>query len=175
MPKNAQAPAQLLSFHMLALLCSKSFKLGFSSTWTENLKIYKLDLEKVEEPEIKLSTFVGSWRKQGSSRETSTSVSLTMLKPLTYVWIITNCGKFLKRQEYQTSWPASWEICMWVKKQQNQTWDKWLVPNRERSISPCLINFYVEYIMWNARQITSWNQDCQGAILTTSDMQMISL
>ena len=34
------------------------------------------------------------------------------------VWITTNCGKFLKKWEYQTAWPASWEICMQVKKQQ---------------------------------------------------------
>ena len=40
-----------------------------------------------------------------------------MLKPWT-VWITTNCGKFFKRREYQTTWPASWEICMQVKKQQ---------------------------------------------------------
>jgi len=38
-------------------------------------------------------------------------------KPLT-VWITTNCGKFWKRWEYQTTWPASWEICMQVRKQQ---------------------------------------------------------
>ena len=36
----------------------------------------------------------------------------------TFVWITTNCGKFLKRWEYQTTWPASWEICMQVRKQQ---------------------------------------------------------
>ena len=36
----------------------------------------------------------------------------------TFVWITTNCGKFFKRREYQTTWPASWEICMQVKKQQ---------------------------------------------------------
>ena len=46
----------------------------------------------------------------------STSDSLT-LEPLT-VCITTNCGKFFKRWEYQTTWPASWEICMQVKKQQ---------------------------------------------------------
>ena len=40
-----------------------------------------------------------------------------MPKPLT-VWITTNCGEFSKRREYQTTWPASWEICMQVKKQQ---------------------------------------------------------
>ena len=42
---------------------------------------------------------------------------LDYTKPLT-VWITTNCGKFWKRWEYQTTWPASWEICMQVKKQQ---------------------------------------------------------
>ena len=53
-------------------------------------------------------------QKQGSSRKTSTSASLTMLKPLT-AWITTNCGKFWKRQEYQTTLAASWETCMQVK------------------------------------------------------------
>ena len=55
-------------------------------------------------------------KKQGNSRKTSTSASLTMIKPLP-VWLTTNCGKFLKRWAYQTTWPASWEICMQVKKQ----------------------------------------------------------
>ena len=53
----------------------------------------KLDLEKAEEPEIKLPTSVGSLKKQESSRETSISALLTMPKPL-IVWITTNCGKF---------------------------------------------------------------------------------
>ena len=50
-------------------------------------------------------------------QKTSTSALLIMSKPLT-VWITTNCGKFLKRWEYQTTWPAPWEICMQVKMQQ---------------------------------------------------------
>ena len=62
--------------------------------------------EKAAEPEIKLPTFVGSWKKQENSRKISTSASLTLLKPLT-VWITTNCGKFLKSREYQTTLPAS--------------------------------------------------------------------
>ena len=77
----------------------------------------KLDLEKAEETEIKLSTSVGSSKKQGNSRKISTSASLTTLKPLT-VWIKTNCGKFFKRWEYQTTFAASWKTCMQVKKQQ---------------------------------------------------------
>ena len=82
--------------------------------------MFKLDLEKADEPEIKLPTSVGSSKKQESSRKTSTSALLTMPKPLT-VWITTNCRKFLKRWEYQTTWSASWEICMQVKKQQSST------------------------------------------------------
>ena len=79
--------------------------------------MFKLDLEEAEEPEIKLPTSVESSKKQVSSRKTSTSALLNMPKPLT-VWITTNCGKFLKWWEYQTTWPAFWEICMQVKKQQ---------------------------------------------------------
>ena len=79
--------------------------------------MFKLDLEKAEEPEIKLPTFAGSSKKQESSRKTSISALLTMPKPL-IVWITINLGKFFKRWEYQTTWPASWETCMQVRKQQ---------------------------------------------------------
>ena len=85
--------------------------------WTVDFQMFKLVLEKAEEPEIKLPTSVGSSKKQESFRKTCTSALLTMPKPLS-VWITTNCGKFWKRWEYQTTWPASWEICMQVKKQQ---------------------------------------------------------
>ena len=57
------------------------------------LQMFKLDLEKAEEPEIKLPTFTGSLKKQESSRKTSISAFLTMPKPLT-VWIKINWGKF---------------------------------------------------------------------------------
>ena len=70
-----------------------------------------------EEPETKWPTFVGLWKKQESSRKTSISALLTMPKPLT-VWITINCGKFFKRWECQTTWPASWEICIQDKRQQ---------------------------------------------------------
>ena len=62
----------------------------------------QLDLETAEEPEIKLPTSTGSSKKQESSRKTYISALLTMPKSLT-VWITTNCGKFLKRWEYQTT------------------------------------------------------------------------
>ena len=75
--------------------------------WTENFQRYKLDLEKAEEAEIKAREF----------QENINFASVTTLKPLT-AWITINCGKFWKRWEYQATWPASWEICMQVKKQQ---------------------------------------------------------
>ena len=56
--------------------------------------MFKLDLEEGEEPEIKLPTSAGSWKKQESSRKTSISALLTMPKPLT-VWITIN-WKILK-------------------------------------------------------------------------------
>ena len=80
---------QLHSFNELARQCSKSFKLGLNSMCTENIQMFKLGLEKAEAPEMKLPTSVGSSRKQENARKTSTSASLTTLKPLT-VWITTN-------------------------------------------------------------------------------------
>ena len=56
-------------------------------------QMFKLVLEKAEEPEIKLPTFAGSSKKQRNSRKTSISALLTMPKPLT-VWNTINCGKF---------------------------------------------------------------------------------
>ena len=82
-------------------------------TWTMNFQMFKLDLEKTEEPEIKLPISTGSSKKQESYRKTSTFALLTTPKPLT-VWITKNCGKFWKRWEYQTTLSSSWEICMQV-------------------------------------------------------------
>ena len=119
-----------------------------------------------------------SWiiRKARELQKT-TSTLLTMPKPLT-MWITINCGKFLERQEYQTTWPASWEICTQVKKQQleldmeQQTGSK---SGKEfvkavYILSPCLLNLYAEYIMQNAGL-----DEAQSAIKETSitsDMQM---
>ena len=64
--------------------------------------MFKLDLEKAEEPEIKLPTSAGSQKKQENSRKISNSASSTTLKPVT-VSITTNCGKFFKRWEHDTT------------------------------------------------------------------------
>ena len=80
--------------------------------------MFKLDLEKAEEPEIKLPVSIVKLKKQESSRKKkSISALLTMPKPLT-VRITINCGKFWKRWEYQTTGPASWETYKQVRKQQ---------------------------------------------------------
>ena len=87
------------NYHTIALISHASrvmlkiLQPGFSNTSTVNFLMSKLVLEKAQEPEIKLPTCAGSWKKQESSRKTSISALLTMPKPLT-VWITINCGKF---------------------------------------------------------------------------------
>ena len=78
-----------------------------------------------------IPTFVGLQRKQRKFRKSSIPVSSTKLKSLT-VWIMTNYGKFLKRWEYQTILPVSWETCMWVKKQQLECFMEQLIGSRSR-------------------------------------------
>ena len=115
MPKKAQTTTQLHSPHMLAKYSSKFSKPGFNSTWTVNFQMFKLVLEKAEEPEIKSSTFVVSSKKQESSRKASISAFWLFYS----LWLCGSqpTGQFFKRWEYQTIWPASWEICMQVRKQ----------------------------------------------------------
>ena len=135
MPKKAQTTAQLHSSRTLLKWCSKFSEPGFSNTWSMNFQMFKLVLEKVKEPEIKLPTSAGPSEEQVTSRKTSISALLTMPKPLT-VWITINCEKFWKRWEYQTTWPASWETYMQVRKQQLELdINNRLVPNRKRSMS----------------------------------------
>ena len=80
MPNNAQTTAKLHSSHtskvMLKIIQARLQQYV-------NLQMFKLDLEKVEKPEIKLPTSTESSKRQGSSRKTSTSALLTMPKPLT--------------------------------------------------------------------------------------------
>ena len=94
-----------------------STKLDYWVYLTVYFQMLKLVLEKAEEPEIKLPTSAGWSKKQESSRKTSIAALLTMPKPLA-LWITINCRKSWKRWEYQTTWPASWETYMQVRKQQ---------------------------------------------------------
>ena len=121
-PKKGNAK-ECSNYHTIALVSHASkvmlkiLQARLSNMWTVNFQMFKLVVEKAEEPEIKLPTSARLLKKQESSRKTSISALLTMPKPLT-VWITINCGRFWKRWECQTTWPASWETCMQVRKQQ---------------------------------------------------------
>ena len=79
--------------------------------------MFKLVLEKAEEPKIKLPTSAGSWKKQESSRKNIYFCFLDYVK--TFDCVDQNkLWKVLKEMEYQTTWPASWETYMQVRKQQ---------------------------------------------------------
>ena len=147
--------------------------------WTVNFLMFKLVLEKAEEPEIKLPTSAGSSKKPESSRKTSISALLTMPKPLT-VWITINCGKFWERWEYQTTWPASWEVCIQVRKQQ-------LELDMEQQTGSKLGKEYIKAVYCHpayltSMQSTSWEMldwkkhrlesRLPGEIWITSDMQI---
>ena len=150
--------------------------------WTMNLQMFKLDLGKAAEPEIKSPTSVGSLKKHESSRKTSTSALSTMPKSLT-MWITTSCGKFLKRWKYQTTWPASGEICMQVKKQQ------WVLDMEKQTGSKSRKEYvkvvYCHPAYLTYMQSTSWERlgwikhklqsRLQREISITSDMQMTPL
>ena len=156
-------------------LCPKSFKLDFSRTWTKNFQMCKLDWKKAEEVEIKLPTILGSRRRQ----KTATSASLTMLKHLT-VWITINCGKSLKKSEYQTTLPASWEPGRRVKNQH-------LEPYMEKLTGSKLGKEYDKAVYCHPTYLTSMQSTSYkmldwmnhrlesrlpGEISTTSDMQI---
>ena len=122
-----------------------------------NFQMFKLDLEKAEEPEIKLPTSIASSKKQESSRKTSTSALLTTPKPLT-VWITTN-WKILREVE-NSSRDGSTKppdlspekpICKSGSNRTGHGTTNWFQIGKGvlqgSKLSPCLFNFYAEYIV----------------------------
>ena len=113
-------------------------------------------LEKAEEPEIKLPTSVGSWKKQDSSRKTSISALLTTLKPLT-VWITRNCGKFFKMRipDHLTCFLRNLFAGQDATVRTGHGKMNWFQigkgVHQGSMLSPYLLNLYAEYIMHNAR------------------------
>ena len=118
-------------------------------------------------------------KRQENSRKMSTSASLTTLEPLT-VWIITNCVKFLKRWDYQTTWPAFWEICMQVKKQQLELdMEQWTGSQlgKEYVKSVYCHPAYLIYMQSTSCEMPGWmklklESKLPGEISITSDIQM---
>ena len=142
--------------------------------------MYMLGLEKAKEPDIKLPTFFRSQRKPGNSRKTFTSASMTILNPMT-VRITTNCGKFTKRWEYQTTYLAPEKpVCRSRRNRTGHETTKWLKFGEDVQqgcmLSPCLFKLYAEHIMGNARLDESKSGiKITKKISTTSDMQIIPL
>ena len=139
-----------------------------------NFQMFKLDLEKAEEPEIKLPTSAGSSKKQECSRKTSISALLTMPKPLT-AWITINSGKFWKRWEYcfLRNLYAGQEATV---RTGHGTTDWFQIGQGVRQdciLSPCLFNLQVEYIMRNTGlDKAQAGIKLPGEISISSDMQM---
>ena len=118
--------------------------------------MFKLVLEKAEEPEIKLSTSAGSWKKQESSRKTSTSALLTMPKPLT-VWITTN-WKILQemgKPDHLTCFLRNLYAAQEATVRTGHGTTDWFQIRKGVGqgciLSPCLFKLHAEYIMRNAR------------------------
>ena len=139
-------------------------------------QIFKLVLEKAEEPGIKLPTSAGSWKKQESSRKTSISALLTMPKPLTVWKILKEMGipdhlTCLLRNLY-----AGQEATV---RNGHETTDWFHIGKGVHQgciLSPCLFNLYAEYIMRNAGlDEAQAGTRFLGEISITSDMQMIPL
>ena len=128
----------------------------------------KLDLEKAEEPEIKLPTSVGLSKKQESSRKTATSALLTTPKPLT-LWITANCGKFLEMgiQDHLTCLLRNLYADQEATVRTGHGTTNWFQIGKGVCqgciLSACLFNSYVEYIMQNAGldETQAWNQECR--------------
>ena len=128
-----------------------------------NFQMFKLDLEKAEEPEIKLPTPSGSSKKQESSRKTPTSAILSMAKPLT-VWITINCGKFseMRIPDHLTCFLrnlyAGQEAIVRTGHGTTNV-PNWKGVCQGCILSSCLFSFCAEYIMWNA-----WLDEAQAEI-----------
>ena len=122
--------------------------------------------------------FTGSYRKHGNSRKTPISASLTMRKP----WTLypANCGKFLKTWEYQTILPVFSETCIWVKKQQSQSYMEQLTGSKlgkEYNKAVYCHSVYLTYMQSTSCEMPRWmnhklESGLLGEISTTSGMQM---
>ena len=116
MTKNVQTTAQLHSFHMLAKLCLKFFKLSYSSTWTKNLQMYKLGFERHMNKSSNCQHSLDHGKSKGIPVK-----HLFLLHWLceTFDYVSHHkLWKILNKIKHQITLPVSWEICMWVKKEQ---------------------------------------------------------
>ena len=153
--KNAETTGPLYSSPMLVKLYLKSFKLGFNITWTETFQMFKLGSENQRNQRSNCQHLLACREIKGIPE-----IYLPLFHDYAKVFDSVEHNKqwkTLKRWEYQTTLPASWEICMHVKKQVRTghgTTDWFHIGKgvcQGCILSPCLFNLYTEYIMWNAR------------------------
>ena len=137
----------------------KSSKPGFNSRWTVNFQI-QAGFGKDRGTRDQIANI--HWITEKVREFQKNTCFMTTPKPLT-VWLTRNCGTFLKRWEYQTTLPASWEICMQVKKQQlepdieKQTDSK----SRKEYIKTVYCHpAYLTYMQSTSCEMPGWNQDC---------------
>ena len=166
---------------MLVRLCSKSFKLGFSSLGTKNFQMYKLGFGETENKRSDCQHSLNHGESKGVSRNISTSASWTTRKSLTE-WITTNCGKLLlKRWEYQTTLSVFWETYMWVKKQQLESYmEQWTGSKLWKEYKKTVYCYpaYLISMQNKSCKVQGWmNHKLEsrllGQISTTSHMQKI--
>ena len=178
MTKKVQTTVQLHSFHILARLYLKSFKLGFSCMWTKNFQMYKLGLEKAEEPEIKLPTFITLWRKQGNSRK-KTPASLIAWKPLT-LWNTTDYGKSLDRNTRPPDLSPEKAACRSRSNRTGHGTTDWFNFGKKFNQAVYCHSAYLIYMQRKSGKMLGWmNQKLEsrlpGEMSTTPDIQMIPL
>ena len=146
-----------------------------------NCQMFKLYLEKAEEPDIKLPTFIESSRKQENSRKTSTLLYWLQQAKYLSMWITTNCGncgKLLRRWEYQTSYLPLEKLVFrsWRNVRTRHGTKEWFQIGKgihKVCMSPCLFNLYSEYMMQNVMlDEAQAGIKIAGRNIKTSDMQM---
>ena len=114
MPKNAQTTAQLHSSHMLVKL--KILQARLQQYVNRELPDVQAGFRKGRGTRDQIANICWIIEKARELRKNIYFCFIDYAKA--FVWIAKNCGKFVKRQKYQTTWPTSWEICMQVRKQQ---------------------------------------------------------
>ena len=153
MPKNAQTTAQLHSSYMLVKWCSKFSKPGFNNMWTNNFQLFKLVFEKAVEPEIKLPTSAGSSQEQENSRKNIYFCFIDYAKVFDCV-DHNKLWKILKKMgipDHLTCLLRSLYAGQEARVRTGHGTTKWFQIGKgvcqSCILSPCLFNFYAEYIM----------------------------
>ena len=184
MPKTVQITVQLHSVHVLIRLCSKILHARLQQYLTvpepRSTRCISWIYKRQRNQRSNCQHVLDPRKTMGIPPKSSASASLTTLKPLT-MWITTNCGKFWKRWEYQTTLPVSWETCMQKKKQ-------WLEPDVQQRTGSKVWKEYIKAVYCHLAYLTYMqSESCKmlgwmthklesrllGEISITSHMQMI--